>query len=136
MKFHRIIAVTLAFAFLFSTFGAAPVYAEPIDKAKSACAVSSATASEPFSFVNFDLGKKEKMGKISITNKTGGYMSFTFRNSKGGVFYFGVAPGKQTISLPKDKYSYTASSICGSKSGNITVKGKRAWKWWCKKAKK
>ncbi len=135
MKLHRIIAVTLAFTFLFSTFGVAPVNAEPIDKGSSACAFSSAYASDSSSFVNLDLFSKVKVGKISITNKTGGYMTFVFRNSMGGVFYFGVASGKQTISLPKGKYSYTASSICGSKSGNITIKGKRAWKWWCKKAK-
>ncbi len=136
MKFYRITAIALAFTFLFSSLEAAPVAAQTVDQASSACAVSSVAAHGMFSAVNVDSAKAVKTGKIAITNKTGGYMSFTFRNSQGGVYYFGVAPGKQTISLPKGKYSYSVSSICGSKSGNITIKGKRSWKWWCRKTKK
>jgi len=131
MKLHRVVAISLAFVFLFSSFGAAPVVAETIDQSASTCAVAGSNVSS----VEVSHEAKSNLIKMTVINKTGGYLSLSFRSSTGLMYFFSVAPGKQGIFMPKGKYSYTVSAICGSKSGNITIKGNRSWKWWCKKAK-
>jgi hypothetical protein len=69
------------------------------------------------------------LSKISLINDTGGTL---FLNLKGPADYrLTIPPGTTRINVIKGTYKFTGTTICGSNTGEIKVKGRMKWNWWC-----
>jgi hypothetical protein len=69
------------------------------------------------------------LSKINVINDTGGTL---FLNLKGPATYrFVIPPGTTRINVIKGTYKFTGITNCGSNSGDIKVKGRMKWNWWC-----
>ena len=129
MKLHKSVFVILTLAFVLSVWGPAPV------AAKNSMEVGTSSVGQTSSLtVSPVIDSKVKMAKLSVNNKTGGYLSIRLWGANGS-YYFSIAPGKHRVELKPGRYSYTVSAVCGSKSGGVTIKKGRSWKWWCVKRK-
>lgn len=66
---------------------------------------------------------------INVNNLTGGTLTLSL---KGPTTYrFTLPSGKSKITVWKGEYDYTGSGRCGSESGEIKVKNRLSWTWWC-----
>jgi len=129
MKLSRWLSVLLALVFVFSSVEAAPVAAKSgLDSGACSVSTSSDMVTSPV------VDSKSKLAKLSINNKTGGYLSIQLRGQNGS-YWFSIAPGKHRVFVKSGRYSYTVSARCGSKSGNVSIKKGKSWKWWCAKRK-
>lgn len=77
--------------------------------------------------------KKAAGGMVNITiqNNTHGYMTL---NLVGPATYrFSLKAGKNTITVMKGKYQYTATGCGGSvATGTVQLKKPRVWTWFCR----
>ncbi len=71
------------------------------------------------------------MVNITVQNNTHGYMTL---NLVGPATYrFSLKAGKNTITVAKGKYQYTATGCGGSvATGKIQLKKPRVWTWFCR----
>ena len=66
---------------------------------------------------------------INVNNLTGGTL---YLNLSGPTTYhFTLPAGKTKITVWKGLFDYTGSGRCGSKSGELKVKNRTTWTWWC-----
>jgi hypothetical protein len=66
---------------------------------------------------------------INVNNLTGGTL---YLNLSGPTtFRFTLPAGKTKITVWKGLFDYTGSGRCGSMSGEIKVKNRTNWSWWC-----
>ncbi len=61
--------------------------------------------------------------KVFVRNQTGGEVSLSITDADGNPQFFTLQPGTTTLELTEGKYSYYASTICGSNAGtwNLNV---------------
>ena len=74
--------------------------------------------------------KNSTLIKVTINNKTGGYIYITLTGPH--TYNFTVAPGKSKIEVEKGKYNFTVRGCGGaSSSGTRNFKGSFVWTWFC-----
>lgn len=73
---------------------------------------------------------KNKLIKVKLVNKTGGNMTMYIYNDTS-TFTFTFPTGKTSIELPKGEYNYSVWGFCGRTTGNINIKKKTQWTWYC-----
>lgn len=66
---------------------------------------------------------------INVNNISGGTLSLTLRGPT--TYRFSLPAGKSKITVWKGVYDYTGSLRCGSQSGEIKIKNRATWTWWC-----
>lgn len=66
---------------------------------------------------------------INVNNLSGGTMTLSLKGP--ATYRFTLPTGKTKITVWKGVYNYTGSGRCGSQSGEIKVKNRMNWTWWC-----
>jgi hypothetical protein len=66
---------------------------------------------------------------INVNNMTGGTIYLTLTGPT--TYRFTLPAGKTKITVWKGTFKYTCSGRCGAQSGEIKLKNKMAWTWWC-----
>lgn len=74
--------------------------------------------------------KNKNIVKVTVNNKTGGYIYITLTGPK--TYNFTLGPGKGKIEVEKGKYNFTVRGCGGaSSSGTRNFKGSFVWTWFC-----